>query len=225
LKNITIQQEDVEDIITLYKETYSVSQLLKEDKYKKIGRDVITKLLKDNNIFEGLNGPNYLKKKVENLEKIMIERYGIKNWGQTKSAGYVKNNKIPYKKITYLSDDYKKYRIEVNKETEKTIKNHFKKLPKYCFYTKILFSDEEGPTNPNDPRKRSIDHRVPVLHCYLNNLSVEEAASKNNIIFILKYVNSVKGQTLEESFIPVAEKIKKVFINEGYQSKKTVGET
>jgi hypothetical protein len=65
-----------------------------------------------------------------------------------------------------------------------------------------------------------VDHRIPVLHCYLNGISSKDASSINNVIFILKYVNSVKAQSLEDSFISIVEKIRKVFINEGYKSKK-----
>jgi len=216
---INVITEEIRNlIIETYKQEYSVSKVM-EKCPKGIGRKRVEKILKDVNVYEGLNGKNYLKKKVENHEKLMMEKYGVINWGQTKNGGYRSQNKIPYKKISFLTDDYKKYRLLVEKETEKNIKKFFKTYPKYCYYTKILFADEEGPVNPNDPRKRSVDHKVPVLHCYLNNIDVEKASSIDNIIFVLRYVNAVKGQTLEESFLPIVEKIRKVFINEGFKSK------
>jgi hypothetical protein len=219
MKIVTITEEINNIIIETYKQEYSVSEVMKKCP-KGIGRKRIENILKKFGIYEGLNGENYLKKKVEKHEKLMMEKYGVKNWGQTKDGGYKKQNKIPYKNISFLTDKYKEYRIRVEKETVKNIKKHFKIFPKYCYYTKILFADEEGPVNPNDPRKRSVDHKIPILHCYLNNISVEEASNINNIVFVLRYVNSVKAQTLEESFIPIVEKIRKVFINEGYESKK-----
>lgn len=54
--------------------------------------------------------------------------------------------------------------------------------------------------------------------CYLNNIRAEEAGSKDNIVFVLKYVNSVKSNTLHESFLTIANKIRKVFIDEGFES-------
>lgn len=218
MKLTTITDEIENLIIDTYKKEYSVSRVM-EKCPKGIGRKRIEKILKNAGVYEGLTGKNYLRKKVENFEKLMLKKYGVINWGQTIDGGYTKLNKIPYKKISYLTDDLKKYRLLVDKETKKNIKKYFKTYPKYCYYTKIMFADEEYAPNPNDPRKRSVDHKIPVLHCFLNNIDVEKAASIDNIVFVLRYVNSVKGQTLEESFFPIAEKIRKVFINEGYKSK------
>lgn len=86
-------------------------------------------------------------------------------------------------------------------------------------YTGIMFADEEGLTNPNDPRKRSIDHRIPVIHCFLNKVPIEEAANVDNIIFVLKYVNSIKAQSTEESILPIMGEVREAFINEGFSCK------
>lgn len=215
--------ENREKIIEEYLRTFSVSEILRNinSKFKLHGFSVVTRkdlvnILKKENVYEGLNGKNYLKNKVEKNKKIMMEKYGVENWGQTSNGGYKSLNKIPYKKISYLSDGYKKYREQVEEITRKNIKEI--ELPKYCEYTGIKFSDEEGKTNPNDPRKRSVDHKISVMICYLNDISVEEAGSKDNIVFVLKYVNTIKGNTLHESFLTIADKIRKVFINEGYES-------
>lgn len=219
MKIIDITDSMKQRYIDLYKETYSVSKVMRNCN-DGVGRGRIVKILKDEGIYEGLTGENYLKKKVENNEKIMLEKYGVINWGQTKEGGYRKQNKIPYKKVSYLTDDYKEYRIKVDKLTKKNIKHHFKNnLPKYCMYTGIMFADEEGLTNPNDPRKRSVDHRIPIIHCFLNNVPIEEAANIDNITFVLKYVNSIKAQSTEESILPIMEKIKEAFINEGFSCK------
>lgn len=219
MKIINITNDMKQKYINLYKKTYSVSEVMRicDDG---VGRGRIVKILKDEGIYEGLNGENYLKKKAENHEKIMLEKYGVTNWGQTEEGGYRKLNKVPYKKVSYLTDEYNEYRMKVDKLTKKNIKRYYKNnLPKYCEYTGILFADEEGPTNPNDPRKRSVDHRIPIIHCFLNNMPIEEVASTNNIVFVLKYVNSIKAQSTEESILPIMEKVRKAFINEGFSCK------
>jgi hypothetical protein len=211
----TITEELKSFYINKYLETYSVTEVMKQSECG-VGRNRIVKILKEHGIYEGLSGPNYLKKKVKKMEEILLERYNVKNWGQTGEGGYKQMNKIPYKKISYLTDQYKEYRLLIHKKTEKNLK----KLtpPKYCHYTGILFADEEYAPNPNDPRKRSVDHKLPIIICYLKGMSVEEASSIDNLIFVLKYVNSVKANMTEDSFIPIAEAIRKVFINEGYKS-------
>jgi hypothetical protein len=219
MKFINITDDMKQNYIDLYKETYSVSEVMRKCN-DGVGRSRIVKILKDEGIYEGLSGENYLKKKVKNHEKIMLEKYGVINWGQTKEGGYRKLNKVPYKKVSYLTDDYNEYRIKVDKLTKKNIKQQYKDhLPKYCMYTGIMFADEEGPTNPNDPRKRSVDHRIPVIHCFLNKMSIEEAASVNNVVFVLKYVNSIKAQSTEESILPIMEEVRKAFIDEGFSCK------
>lgn len=213
--------DDIENvIIDFYKKTYSVTQVIKNLKEQSltIGRNRIVKILKKHNIYEGLTGKKYSEAKVNNLKILMKSKYGVENWGELKLSGYVLNNTIEYKKISYLDEKYKEYCKQVNLLTKKNIK----KMEKinYCYYTGILFSDAVKVSNPNDPRKKSIDHKVPKIICYLNNISVEEASKIDNLAFVLKYVNSVKGNTDHESFLKIAKKIREVFINEGYSHTK-----
>lgn len=219
MKNKNITDDMKQNYIDLYKETYSVSEIMKRCN-DGVGRARIVKILKDEGIYEGLSGENYLKMKAKNHEKIMLEKYGVINWGQTKEGGWCKLNKVPYKKVSYLTDDYNEYRKKVDKLTKKNIKQCYKDdLPKYCAYTGIMFADEEGQTNPNDPRKRSVDHRIPVIHCFLKKMPIEKAANASNIVFVLKYVNSIKSQSTEESILPIMGEIRKAFINESFSCK------
>jgi|APSaa5957512535_1039671.scaffolds.fasta_scaffold34566_2 hypothetical protein len=218
MNKIKITKQMEQKYIQLYKDIYSVSAVMKIVN-DAVGRNRIVNILKKEGIYEGLNGENYLKMKVLNNEKIMMERYGVKNWGQTPDGGWKPQNKIPYKKITYLNESFSKYHKLVEKKTKKYV-DKIKEKPSYCEYTGIQFADVSGKTNPNDPRKRSVDHKIPIVICYLNNVSVEDAADTNNIRFVLRYVNSIKQNTLHESFLPIAIKIREVFINEGYESTK-----
>lgn len=213
-----ISDQTKQKYIELYKQTYSVSKIM-ETVNDGNGRNIIVNILKEARVYEGLSGPNYLKMKIKNHEELMMKKYGVKNWGQTKDGGYKSLNKIPYEKVSYLTDEYIEYKQRVEKITKKNIKKYYKnELPKYCYYTGIEFADVKGTPNPNDPRKRSVDHKTPILHCYLNEISEAEAGSIDNTVFVLKYVNSVKAQSTEESILPLMEKIRKVFINEGYKS-------
>lgn len=216
MKPTEITNEMKQFYVDTYLETYSVSEILRRSG-NSVGRDRIVRILKDEGIYEGLNGENYLKKKVENNENIMLERYGVKNAGQLPGNGWESLNSIPYEKIDFLDAEYKKYKKLVEKYTKKNI-NKIEK-PKYCNYTGIRFADDElESVNPNDPRKRSVDHKVPVIICYLNGIDPMVAASADNLVFVLRYVNTIKSNTLHESFLSIAPKIRKVFINEGFES-------
>jgi NTP pyrophosphatase (non-canonical NTP hydrolase) len=217
VSKITDEMKDI--YIRLYKQTYSVSEVMKTVN-DGVGRGRIVEILKKEGIYEGLKGPNYLARKVKKHEELMMRKYGVVNWGQTKDGGYKKMNKVPYRKISYLTEEAKEYRKKVDVLTRKNIKEKYgKNLPKYCYYTGIMFADEEGQVNPNDPRKRSVDHKIPVLHCFLKGISIKEAAAIDNIVFVLKYVNSIKAQSTEESIAPIIDSIRRIFINEGFISK------
>lgn len=210
--------ENKEKLIDRYKDCYSVSTLMGEFH---LSRGEIVSILKEENVYEGLKGPNYLRKRSEDFRKIMYDKYGVINPGQLPHGGYGSSNKLPRDDIPYLMTEYQDYR----KAVDNYIKNYVRRrkrnnsFPTHCYYTGIRFKDEEvDSVNPNDLRKRSVDHKIPVVIGYLNGLSIEEINAEENIIFVLKYVNSIKGNIAHESFTPLAEKIRKVFINEGYES-------
>lgn len=183
-----------------YLKNYSVTVVMNNinDRFNiKIGRCPITDYLKELNIYEGLNGPNYLKHKVDKNIKIMREKYGVDNWSQTENGGWKTLNSIPYEKFTW-NDKLIEYNMKVGKLSKKNIK--VKKIPDKCEYTGIQFADIAGKTNPNDPRKRTIDHVVPVLHCFLLGWTIEQAADVSNLRYVLRIVNSIKGNTTQECF-------------------------
>jgi hypothetical protein len=70
-----------------------------------------------------------------------------------------------------------------------------------CQLTGITFADElSEQVNPNDYRKRTCDHKRSVLACYLDGLTPEKCASPDNLIFICRYANSVKGNMSVDDF-------------------------
>lgn len=148
-----------------------------------------------------------------------IQETTLQNHGTLVVSHYrIDSNKIIYKKVPYLDIGYKKYYDAVTKETKKSLKE--KEIKQYCEYTGIKFGDANGEMiNPNDPVKRSVDHKIPIIWGYLNNIPINIIGGKENLAYVLKYVNTVKGNTLYESFIPLAIKIRKIFKDEGYESR------
>jgi hypothetical protein len=200
-----------ETIIRLYTETYSVTDVLLDPLIKGIGRLRIVEVLKDANIYEGIRGKNQQAKKQEKIKNTMLSRYGVENNGQRPGQGFGERNKIPYTNVEFLDEGYKLYRKAVEHQTNKTIHSMVK--PDTCFYTGIRFADVDAEhVNPNDQRKRTIDHKIPVIIGYLQGRTVEEISSPENITFVLRYVNTIKGNTLHENFLPIAEYIKLAFI-------------
>ena len=87
----------------------------------------------------------------------------------------------------------------------------------YCYHTGIRFIDAEVEfANPNDPRKRSLDHIIPLSICYIMGMTMDEANHPSNLCWCLKCVNNVRGATDVESFKQTAEFIRNKFIEAGY---------
>ena len=86
----------------------------------------------------------------------------------------------------------------------------------YCYHTGIRFVDAEVEfANPNDPRKRSLDHIIPLSVCYTMGMTMDEANHPDNLCWCLKCVNNVRGSTDIESFKPIANYYRQQFINAG----------
>jgi len=85
----------------------------------------------------------------------------------------------------------------------------------YCYHTGIRFADADGIANPNDPRKRSLDHIIPLSICYTMGMTREEANHPDNLCWCLKCVNNVRGSTDIESFKPIANYYRQQFIDAG----------
>lgn len=212
---IKITPEITETIIRTYSETYSVSDVLRLPEMRGIGRPRVVSILKDAGLYEGLTGKNQQAKKQEKIKNTMMARFGVENNGQRPGQGFGERNKIPHTKIDFLTIEYKEYRKAVEHETNKTVFAMDK--PEVCYYTGVRFVDcEQEKVNPNDQRKRTIDHKIPVIIGYLQGLSVEEMSKPENITFVLRYVNTIKGNTLHDSFLPIAAYIKQTFTKEGF---------
>ena len=145
----------------------------------------------------------------------MLSRYGVENAGMIKGNGW-KNNHVIKNKISFI-DEYRSYCEKVNNIT----KDNTKQLidTGYCYYTGIKFADRKvTPVNPNDPLKRSIDHKISKWIGFLHNIPPENIGDIGNIVYCLKYCNTMKNNMTEDSFAPYALEIRKRLINEGFES-------
>lgn len=147
----------------------------------------------------------------------MITEYGVINNGQRAGQGFGPRNKIPYNTVDFLDTQYQLFRNKVERLTKKNISKL--PIPDYCYYTGVKFVDSEITlVNPNDPRKRTVDHKIPIIVGYLKGQSIEELSSLDNICYCLRYVNTIKGNTSYQDFIEIAKYIREAFKKEGYET-------
>lgn len=87
----------------------------------------------------------------------------------------------------------------------------------YCYHTGIRFVDAEVEfPNPNDPRKRSLDHKIPLAVCFIMGMTIDEANNPDNLCWCLKCVNNIRASTDLKSFKKIADYYREQFIKEGY---------
>lgn len=221
----TFSEETKQHIVNVYKKHFSVSEVMKNIPYEgRLGRGPVVDYLKHIGLYEGL-GPNNTRLRIQKVHNTLDSRYGVTNPSQLDdAAGLRERNNRPYDRVKYLGTDLVEYKRAVERATKTSIRKEYgprfnkKWPPAYCEYTGIMFADKEGSPNPNDPRKRTVDHIIPVVICYINGSTVQAAASLDNVAFVLRCVNSLKANTAYKDFIPIAHKLRKVLIDEGFQS-------
>jgi hypothetical protein len=211
-----VRKNLVEYIADYYKKTYSITECCKYAVEKEKShikhtslRVIITKHLDLLGIRESFGDLNFHTHRQHKLENVMMNKYGVINNGQRAGAGFKLLNSIPYVKLA-LDEEYSKFREQVRLATRRIRWIDGEVSPK-CYYTGITFNDELlDKVNPNDPFKRTIDHKVSVTEAFFRGWTVEQTVAKDNLVFCLRVVNTTKGNTTEKDFrkliLPVLKK-------------------
>lgn len=204
-------EENIKSYIAdVYLETYSVSECceyVKEKEKTKITtlrlRKIINSELDNLGIREGLSGKNLNKIRQEKMKNTMLKKYGVVNNGQRPGYGWKELNSIEYKRL-----DVDQELFDFRKKVDYLTRKHVQKLknsdsiPTTCYYTGIEFRDvSEDKVNPNDPFKRTVDHKIPVIEMFIKGKTPEETANEQNIVFCLRIVNTYKANTSENYFV------------------------
>lgn len=202
------------EIVSRYNETNNVSLIMREFD---VSRNCILRTLNELNIYDPRSVESRKARSLA-VKTAMQKKYGIDNPGQFESQKNALNirNSIPKTSLKFL-DDFKMYCEEIDYITNKNRKTLIDSG--YCFYTGIKFVDVDNEqVNPNDLLKRTIDHKLSKLEGYLSGLPPEVIGSSSNLVFCLRYCNSVKGNMNVMTFRPLATQIRERLINEGHQS-------
>jgi hypothetical protein len=205
------------DIVEEYKKTYSVSDILRSidlDVRRSAARDHIVSILKNEGIYQGVRGLTATHRQ-KKTQQTMLDRYGVINTGQLPGYGW-KNNDTKKTEIQF-SNEFKNYCKIVDEHTK--INKKIMIPIKYCYYTGIAFADGYiANINPNDPLKRSIDHKTSKWIGFMTDVPPDFIGSVTNLVYCLKYCNTIKNQMNEQMFMPFAKIIREKMINEGHKS-------
>ena len=205
MKKITLSRYEV---ISVYKKTYSVTEVLKHFGCPRGNSDMrmkINDILKEEGIFEGNSGPNVNRLKQEKIKKTMLKKYGVDNYSYTK-GGTTNLHNHREKSSFPIVESFREYQRQVNIETKKVVRK-IKDRPSKCEYLGLDFVDD-NIANPNDQLKRTIDHKKSVYNCWLEGISVKEASSPDNLAWVCRYINSIKGNADYNDIKHIFSKIK-----------------
>ena len=142
----------------------------------------------------------------------------------------IEQNKIPYNDLPWSAEmnDYIRRVGNQARRRHSRMKTGLKckridakarlELTDYCHYTGIRFVDAEQKwVNPNDPRKRTLDHITPLSICFLQGWSEDQANDVSNLCYVLRCMNNLRQSTSLESFMDVALYYRKHLLESGYE--------
>lgn len=210
-----IVERDKDKIIQRYKTDYSVYALCRDFGYSGGTDRHVANMLKEEGLYQGVGGLS-AKSKASKIKETCKKKYGVDNISKLDGYGWSNKNSRDKIEVKWV-DDKEKYCEEVDRITKINKKRMID--TKYCHYTGIKFADfllEE--CNPNDQLKRTVDHKTSKFVGYLLGIPPEEIADVGNLVYCLRFCNTVKNIMTEEQFLPFAEKIREKFINEGHES-------
>ena len=133
----------------------------------------------------------------------MFKKYGVKCSSQSKEVKEklkitrIKNgNQVPDE----LKTPFMLYSSEVNNLTKLNKKELFENWNGYDYYDNEYI---KGNFNlySNNSLFPTIDHKISVYYGFINNISIEEISSINNLCITKRGINSSKNKLTEEQFL------------------------
>jgi hypothetical protein len=178
----------------------------------------------------GATSPSGNKEIREKQKQTCMENYGVlnpsqsniikerkketcmKNWGaecffsskEYRKRGEESGKFIPLNQLS----EYQLYRRLVDIETRKHLKELYNKWDGLDYYTgeKLITKKELKQLYPyNKPKDHPLcashDHKLSVQYCFLNNLSIKDCSSINNLCICSWYNNVSKNYKIDSDFI------------------------
>jgi hypothetical protein len=133
----------------------------------------------------------------EKMIKTKIEKYGFYFTNHEKAYDTkVKNGII---KTGDILKDWQFYRREVARFTRKNKKHLYENWNGHDYYDNELIKGYLSHTHTHRFYP-TIDHKISVYFGFMNNISPEEIGSLDNLCITKRYINSMKGKSIENNF-------------------------
>jgi len=180
----------------------SVKKKARETKFIRYGDENYVNIEKHKETIMKLYG-------VDNISKSLIIKQKkidtcLKNWGVEYP---IQNKEILAKTIAtiqknrkYNLEDMQIYRYKVIQLTNKKKNELFDNWSGYDYYDNHHIANNFN-LRPSDRQYPTVDHKISIFSCFMNKISIEYAASMDNLCITTKSNNSKKSRKNESDFI------------------------
>lgn len=142
----------------------------------------------------GVDNPSKLAHIKEKVQQTCKNRYGVSN-GTNAPSSKIKHFILGTSVEPGHQDKFNKYRTEVSVLTKINIQQLI--FEGICYYSGVNIH-KTGPIN--DVFRASVDHKIPIIIGFNQNISAQEIASVNNLAWCARLMNTYKRAMTEEQF-------------------------
>jgi hypothetical protein len=205
-------EKNEEMILREYEETPSVKFL--HEKYE-IGDKALRIFLKSRGVYKGIGDRSLQTYRNDKAKTSLQQKYGVSNNGQRYEhiEKLKERNSIPFVDLPFKEElaSYRNRVERITKRNKKYITN-----TEYCYYTGIKMKEHEG-CNPNDQLLKTVDHKMAIVHGFMLGIDPEIIGGVSNLVYCLRYVNSLKGNKSADEMEIISKYIRGSLINAGYE--------
>lgn len=173
---------------------YGVEYPAQSDEIKTRTKDTCLKLY-------NVENPAQLEVVKNKIKETSLKKYAVGNPAQSEEVKYkIRQSNINNYNWSPNITEYTKYRNRITYLTNKLKTELFDNWEGYDFYDGEYIKNylTESSSYINYP---TIDHKISVLHGFLNTISPEDIANIDNLCITKRYINSKKGSKTEKDFL------------------------
>lgn len=141
----------------------------------------------------GVEFPMQSKIVKDKLKESFVAKYGVEHPMMLEEIVLKCNStKIKNGNISKFISDYRKYRNKVQNKTKKYKAELFEKWDGVDYYDNEFIKNNLN-LHYNNPNYPTIDHKISVLHGFIEGLSIDFISNIDNLCITKKSINSSKG--------------------------------
>jgi hypothetical protein len=182
----------------------------------------------------GVEHPMFMKETKDKINETCIERYGVTNYAKTQEfkdriiktnlekygveyelktkEGQLRRKKTRIEKGYQIPDnlvsDYRKYRLQINRELQRMKKYLLESWDGFDYYDGEYIKDNFN-LEPKNRCYPHFDHKISVIYGFKNNIDYESISNKSNICITKQWINGMKKDLNENEFKKIFEDYKK----------------